>query len=457
MRARCPLCSGACTGADLNPLLDCQLAWLWDRIATAADRRGDPDLAEGTLQVRAPQSPEERAAACGLLGGRVLSPGQSRRVDLAELTLRLRARGPHLTPGAVAAHASRRALAAKAKACAKRAGLEREIQELFAGLTKAMPARAPFRPDPSNVWPALARNGWVARVLAVDDPSRLLRTAVSVLSGLPCAGERADRRRLATDTTGNPHALDGGTALAGLVLAILAAGGKIGPRQRPRAAWAHAGVDCDDVTGGLVAVGIAPEGWCVPAGAVVTLTPRVLSSCQWPTPLAHHSWVFVTENPSVACAAADDSTRADSIRLLCTSGTPAAREIAAIARLADAGWNIAVRADFDEAGLAHVGALLDGVPAATPWRMGAEDYLASLASAHDAPLGITPSKVPATPWDPQLRTEMMKKGIAAFEESLLPELLEDLRQGHPVGAATHADLGLGREPRQTALRQGRGP
>jgi hypothetical protein len=90
-----------------------------------------------------------------------------------------------------------------------------------------------------------------------------------------------------------------------------------------------------------------------------------------------------------------------------------------------------VRADFDEAGLAHVSALLDGVPGAVPWRMGAEDYLASLAAATEAPQSIDPAKLPASPWDPRLRVEMVEKGLAAFEESVLPELLQDLREGHP--------------------------
>jgi len=60
--------------------------------------------------------------------------------------------------------------------------------------------------------------------------------------------------------------------------------------------------------------------------------------------------VFVTENPSVIAAAATaagtiDGTaddQASPIRLLCTVGTPSAIEAAAIARLAGAGWQVAV-------------------------------------------------------------------------------------------------------------------
>jgi uncharacterized protein (TIGR02679 family) len=431
MTGACPLCGGACAGVDLSPLLDRQLAWLWEQVAVAADRRGDADLAAGTLQVRAPRDAEPRAAACGLVGGRVLAPEQTRRIDLSELTRKLRSRGPHLTPGAVAAHVVQRPLAQKAKTEAVRAGHERELQGMFSSLASSMPATSPVRPDPDLVWPVLSRNGWITRVLTTGDQARMFRSAVSVLSALPTEGRRVDRRRLASDSTGNPHALDEGATLAGLVLAILVAVGKVAPRQRPRAAWAQVGVDCDDVTGGLIAVGIFPEGWRVPPGATATITPRVLSSCRWSSPSVEPSWVFITENPSVASAAADQATSDSRIRLLCTSGTPAAREVAAVARLASAGWSVAVRADFDEAGLAHVSALLNGVQSAVPWRMEAEDYLASLASANEAPQSLDLAKLPASPWDPRLRVEMVKRRLAAFEESLLPELLQDLRESHP--------------------------
>ncbi|MFR9777050.1 DUF2399 domain-containing protein [Micromonospora sp. MS34] len=76
-------------------------------------------------------------------------------------------------------------------------------------------------------------------------------------------------------------------------------------------------------------------------------------------------------------------------RLRCTVGT-VGREIEAVAPLAGAGWQIAVRADFDVARLQHVHALLHGVAGARPWRMGSGDYLASLAE--------TPVASSARPW-----------------------------------------------------------
>jgi len=211
-------------------------------------------------------------------------------------------------------------------------------------------------------------------------------------------------------------------------MALLIAAERIKPRQRPRDAWAALGVDCDDLVGGLIALGIVPADWMLPRGTPVTLPPRVLNMCQWPKPTSP-SWVFVTENPSIVSAAADLAALRDGIRLLCTSGTPSAIEIAAIARLVHQGWNVAVRADFDSAGLGHVAAILKAAPSATPWRMGVADYIESLQCAIADGTVLEP--MPDTAWDPQLSVYMRARGVAGYEESLLPLLLQDLQSGIP--------------------------
>jgi hypothetical protein len=164
----------------------------------------------------------------------------------------------------------------------------------------------------------------------------------------------------------------------------------------------------------------------VPQGSAVTLPPRVLARCEWPR--GDGSWAFVTENPSVASAAADLAAGGVEVRLICTSGTPSPVEIAAVARLAAAGWPVAVRADFDAAGLGHVGAFLSAIPDAVPWRMSAADYLESLSSE---PAAATVELLPETKWDPRLAATMRERGLPAFEEALLAKLLEDLRRGTP--------------------------
>jgi uncharacterized protein (TIGR02679 family) len=426
MMASCALCHGVCAEADLDPLLDSRLAWLWQQIGRAADRRGDAALVTGSLSVRAPAAAEERAAAAGLLGDRVLRQGQTRNVDLEELTRKLRVRGSQLTPGAVAAHALGRRLAVRAAAHEQRRSQEHMLKTAFLTAVQSLGDMV-FR-ERDSIWATLRRSGWLARLVALPDPERQLRLAISVVAMLPPAGTRTERRRLAADATGNPHALDHGSPLSSLVMALLAAAGGIEPGQRPARAWGSLGVDSDDVVGGLIAIGIVPVGWQVPPGAVITLPPRVLSTCEWPSPDAADSWVFVTENPSVTSAAADIAASAPQIRLLCTSGTPSATEIAALARLAASGWPVAVRADFDQAGIGHVIAILQAVPRAVPWRMSAQDYTNSLQ--HMIIEGGALDGTPETPWDPELRTLMQTRGAVAYEEALLPLLLDDLRRGH---------------------------
>ncbi|GGL16009.1 DUF2399 domain-containing protein [Mangrovihabitans endophyticus] len=107
-------------------------------------------------------------------------------------------------------------------------------------------------------------------------------------------------------------------------------------------------------------------------------------------------------------------------------GTPSALEIKAIGRLADAGWQVAVRADFDQAGLQHVASLLAGIPSAFTWRMNAADYLGSLAGSAPGRTRLDTVALPATAWDPNLRVVMTKSGYAAYEEALIDQLLDDL-------------------------------
>ena len=419
MTVECSLCGGACAGAELTPLLDEHLEWLWEQIARAADRRGDTALVEGTLSIRAPKQPEARAAVGGLLGRNVLRSGQTRVVSLAELTARLRVRGPLLTPGAVAAHAVGRRLALRADAHERRKNHEKQLEDTLAPLRTL---------GIDRIIAGLRRSGWIARLQANEAPDKLAELAVAVLAALP-HGTRIDRRRLATQITGNPHALDHGSELAGLALAMLVAAGKIPSRQRPRAAWGAVGVDCDDVIGGLTVIGILPSGWSVPRDCVVTLPPRTLARCAWPPGAG--SWVFVTENPSVTSAAAELAATGAEVRLICTSGTPSPGEIDAIARLPVAGWRVAVRADFDPAGLGHVTAILSATADARPWRMRTSDYLESVTGE---PTATTLDAVPETGWDPTLAAAMREQRRPAYEEALLPKLLEDLCLGKPTNS-----------------------
>lgn len=402
----CRLCDGTCANADLDGLTAPELAWLWDGLAVAADRRGDPSLTSGTTTITAPDDVAGRAVAAGLLGRRHLAVGQQVRVDLAALAATV----APLTPGAVAAHVAGRPLAERHAARAARAADEDVLRtRLDADL-----------PDAANdeAWAVFKRSGWVTRALAA--PADVLDAALAVIAGLPGDGcPPVDRRILAQSAAQNPHALDRGELIGGLALALLAATGRIPPGANPREAWASVGVAYDDITGGLAVVRIAPAGWEIPDGVPVTVPPRVLADCAWS---AGTGPVFVTENPSVLSAALDIA----GARVICTSGTPSVVEIAALSRLAGAGWELHVRADFDDAGINHVNAILAAASGARPWRMTADDYQAGLTDGAAAvPLRV--ERLPATPWNPPLADLMRTEGVAVFEEALLDRLIHDLK------------------------------
>ncbi|MFE1987635.1 DUF2399 domain-containing protein [Streptomyces mirabilis] len=418
----CPLCGGACDGADLVPLLSSELAWLWQALAATADRRGDESLTGGpAVTVTVPAEPAQRAAAAGLIDGRPLEPGQSRRVSLEGLTAAVAVRGPRLTPGAVAAHACGRRLAVKARRRAQQTAASDRIRIHLESSAADLPHHVRDLVGPEAVFTRLRTLGWVTRLLNTPDPAGLLDQALQVAAQLPPPGRRIDRRLL---VPGNPHALDTGV-LPALVLALTGSSG-----APARSGWARLGVDCDDLLGGLIITGITPRGWRIPPGATLTLPPRELAHIEWEPPETTGTWVFVTENPSVLAAASGQSLAQGSLvtpRVICTAGTPSQLECEAIGALSDTGWNIAVRADFDQAGLAHVRALLAAAPAAVAWRMSATDYLAAIPEGTDA-LHLLDSDAP---WDEHLVPAMRKHSVPVYEEGLLPALLTDITTGAP--------------------------
>ena len=68
-----------------------------------------------------------------------------------------------------------------------------------------------------------------------------------------------------------------------------------------------------------------------------------------------------------------------------------------------------------------------GVPSARPWRMNAADYLQSLTDTPvDSRTRLNAENLPPTPWDPNLWRLMTEHKVAAYEESLIDSLLNDL-------------------------------
>jgi len=404
----CSLCDGSCADGRLADLLSEDLSWLWTQLADAADRRGDPLLMTGRLSLIPPQSAGARAAATGLLGRRHIIAGHPIRVDLSTLATAL----APVTPGALAAHGAGRRLALRALNRARRSADEEELRRQFGALVPGV--------STDRAWAALRRGRWVRRLLDGEDAGTLVAATAGVIARLPAAGDPPiDRRVLAQAATGSPHGLDAGRPAAGLALAVLASIDRVPASGPARQRWSAVGVAYDDITGGLTVVGIAPVGWCVPPGEPVTLPPRVLATCDWPQ--GDRSVLFVTENPSVFGAAAD----IPGARVVCTSGTPSRIEIDALGRLDGRGWRLLVRADFDDAGLNHVNAMLAAAPRAEPWRMGVADYLRGVRDAK-VHIPLRADLLGSTSWDPELATAMLLQGFVISEEDYLDDLVADI-------------------------------
>jgi len=396
---------------DLIGLDDPDCRWLWEALAAYGDRTGDAAMTTGTVTVTVPDRRRAAEAVQGFLPGRCV-PGSRKRVDLARMTQTMAER--NATPGEAAAailgrddightrrdiRAGRQSRRACVDAVTRRASgaLDREVD-------RAVISRSPL-------------------IAAGDrERERAWEQAVAIVSRVAASEGVIDRRLLVPD---DPHALDRGGILVGMVRAVATAASLVEPRSTDREMWQQLGVRADTVMGGLAMNAIAPAGWTIPDGQIVTVPPAVLAACTWP--VGSGRWVFVTENPSVLSAASEDR-RTRATPLICLMGRPSALEVAAIARLEAAGWRIAVRADFDPAGLAHVDAVRGACREAALWRMGAEDYKRSLA---DVPGGERDD------WsrhvdDPDLASVVGRERRYGFEEALLPELLADLADMSPA-------------------------
>jgi uncharacterized protein (TIGR02679 family) len=226
--------------------------------------------------------------------------------------------------------------------------------------------------------------------------------ALDVLAVLPADGQPL-AALAAMHAGGDAHALDRGRPLGRLTAAALFVLEGAPPREpisadEWRSLWARVGVSCDELSCNALTVGLRPHrlargyvagrlraAWR--AGRPLVLT---LSELRAEPPRLAGDLLFVCENPSIVAAAAS-TLGSRCPPLLCTSGWPNT----AVAFLLDAAesaeMDILVHADGDEAGAAIADRVLKR-SRARPWRT----------------------------VDPQ---------AGVHEESLLDELLDDLRSG----------------------------
>ncbi|MGI8984895.1 MAG: TIGR02679 family protein, partial [Acidimicrobiales bacterium] len=315
----------------------------------------------------------------------------------------------------------------------------RALAEAHAGpIVDRRAARLETRQARDELWAWLARRAgsvplaagdpdrllaWVDSVRAAGVPGgdlarhrRRLEAALGVLAALPADG--TGLAALATDVLGDPHALDRGRALAGLVLDAVAH-----TRDRPRPTdaeaarllWEEVGVAPDPLSSTVLTLGLRPDD----AGEPAVLTLSQLR--RWPAdPLPAGVAAFVVENPSLLAEAAAQGWRGPP--LLCSSGRPTVAVVTLVRQLRAAGATVYQHADFDAAGLGITAWLADRA-GTVPWRMGAADYLAATAAGVRRERVALVGRLPPAPWDPALVEAMAAAGVAVYEEEVRAGLL----------------------------------
>jgi uncharacterized protein (TIGR02679 family) len=255
-----------------------------------------------------------------------------------------------------------------------------------------------------------------------------LEQAVTVLRALPVS-ETVSLASFADDQLADPHALDRGGALEGLVLDGLALGVGV---ERPRDAeavrqlWEQVGVVPDPISSTVTVLGLRPygagdlAGWlrhCADASEPAVVTLAQLR--RWPMDALDRSdHLYVVENPSVISDAAARGWAGPPI--VCSSGRPSVAVVTLIRRLGAKGAACRQHADFDGAGLAITAWLADRA-GTTPWLMTADAYRAAVARPRQRVL--LQGDLPDTPWDPLLAPAMREGGVAVYEEELRFSLL----------------------------------
>lgn len=352
----------------------------------------------------------ERGALAGLLGRRPSDAG-SLRFDIAELDARLANAG--LAPS-----------------------LRHALELLDGPITDMVAARAEAARNWETVR-ALATDSRLATLLAdarglglikrlapqLPAAARIVGQAQAVLAQLPAAA--VARSHLAAQWLGDAHALDPGSPVAAIVLAVLrrerALEDDSEGEETVRELWAAAGVLVNELARPVLFLNL-PGSAVGASGEPGYLSLRALmrSAAGWDVAARD---VYVCENPNLVAIAAD-ALGAHCAPLVCTDGMPAAAQRALLLQLARAGARLHYHGDFDWPGIAIANTVVETF-AARPWRFGAHDYRAALGSNADATRVLVGAIVGAR-WDGALTEAMQAYGRAIDEEALAHILVPDL-------------------------------
>ncbi|MEW6155224.1 MAG: TIGR02679 family protein [Actinomycetota bacterium] len=392
------------------------LAPLWDELAR---RMGASSRPVTSVTLRG-LGADERAALADLLGRDRLVAATC-RVRVEEVAVALGVDGPD--------------------------GVARVVAGLRGPIGDRAAARQAERAERDALWHWLERAAadlgapaWAAAVRAAGVPGgdvaphrARLEGAVRVVRAIADRGQPAALATMAAAELGDPHALDPGTAMAPLVLGLLA--GRLGlavPKsaEEARTVWSAAGVVTDELSPKVVVLGLR-SGAGSPLAAVLgpladahepaAVTLSQLRRWPWLPDGADRgpSEVLVVENPTVVAEAARAGATVGPgwPPMVCSAGWPNVAVLTLLRQLREAGWQALCHADFDPSGVLITRHLVQRV-GAVPWRMGEGDYLAGASRSATAFVG----SVADTPWDPALATAMRRHRRAVFEEDVFGAL-----------------------------------
>lgn len=279
-------------------------------------------------------------------------------------------------------------------------------------------------------WVESLRDRGTLKRAAGDDGMRLLRQALDLGERLPSRAP-IERTRLATELSGDPHALDDDRPLSRLMLGQLSARAGI---ARPtiaverRALWQQFAVTADPASADVLTLGLRPL-----AGGPLAQALLLLSGRHFRLTVGHLAAerlrfvrgadVFVCENPTVLTAA-EALLGADCPPLVCTDGWPNSATWTLLETLAAVGVRLRYHGDFDWDGV-RIALLLRDRFGVLPWRFDAESYRAGVARHRERtrPLDGRPVKPEASA---ALVTAMQATGLELHEEAVLDQLLDDL-------------------------------
>ena len=394
------------------------LAPLWAAARERLERRGSD--ARGRVTLRGLDA-EQRRAVARLLGAR-LGPEGDVWVRLEDLDVALQ-RQALAAPLPDILEALGGPLERRYSRAAVRAG-SRAI--VFGNVAEHVAMAR--HPELASWVDGLRARGRLAH-LPPDAGRALLRAALDVADRLPADG--VPLPVLAGSTVGDTHALDRGTPLAVLVESALPIITGTDASDR-RSLWGAAGVAIEGVSSSALVLNLRVEherlgplfAAAASAGEPLHVTLRMLRHTDLLRTDA--DVVSLCENRSVIEATADQ-LGPGSAPLVCLSGEPTTAGRRLIAALVASGTRLRYHGDFDPDGVAIANRIIG--PRVEPWRFGADDYLAAVASTR-ALDGLRGPAVDAK-WDPQLCSAMTAAGVVVYEEQVLDSLIADLGGQRP--------------------------